>query len=355
MSEIFNLAADNYLNILLLLLLTGLAYFSRTIVKLIRSYKTLQYLLFVLLSAFLLWLTFRDHNLSKIISELSNVKYKWLIISIICGALAIVSRGLRWVYLIKALGYKSSKKKSINCVAIGYFTNILIPRAGEISRCVSLQKVEKIPFDKLFGTIILERVIDFIILIALILTTLLYKFEKISNVFNEMFDLDSFFKILICLILFFLTLFILKNLIKKLSFYKRLEKLINGIKEGLNSIKELDKKIPFFLHTIFIWLMYVLMTYICFFAIEGTEHLNFLDGIYTTVIGGLGMIVPTPGGFGSYHFAVEAGLKGIEISKIPAVLFPIAVHTSQTLMTIIFGLFSSFILLSNKKNVETTK
>ena len=97
------------------------------------------------------------------------------------------------------------------------------------------------------------------------------------------------------------------------------------------------------------------MTFICFFAIEETKHLNIFDGIYITIIGGLGMVVPSQGGIGSYHLAVKLGLSGIGIAMQPALLFAFAVHTAQTLMTIIFGLFSSFILLSTKKNVEKTK
>ena len=153
--------------------------------------KALKYILFLLISSVLMYLAFKDQNISDIISKLSTVKYEWLIISILFGALAFASRGLRWIYLINALGYKASKKNSINSVAVGYLTNILIPRAGEISRCTSLQQVEKIPFDKLFGTIILERVIDFAILITLILTTLLYKFKEINVFFKEVFGESS--------------------------------------------------------------------------------------------------------------------------------------------------------------------
>ena len=95
--------------------------------------------------------------------------------------------------------------------------------------------------------------------------------------------------------------------------------------------------------------MYVMMTYICFFAIEETKNLNIFDGIYITVIGGLGMIVPSQGGIGSYHLAVKIGLVGIGIAVQPALLFAFAVHTAQTLMTIVFGIVSSLLLLSHKK------
>ena len=318
--------------------------------------KVLKYIVFLLISSVLMYFAFKDQNISEIISKLSTVKYEWLIISILFGALAFISRGLRWIYLINALGYKASKKNSINSVAVGYLTNILIPRAGEISRCTSLQQVEKIPFDKLFGTIILERVIDFAILITLILTTLLYKFKEINVFFKEVFGGSSgnIFSnpILLFLIGFVLVIFIFKKQIKKLSFFEKIIKVLNGLKDGFSSLKKIKNKTPFILHTILIWVMYLLMTYVCVFAIEETKHLNLLDGIYITVIGGLGMVVPSQGGIGSYHLAVKLGLVGIGIGVQPALLFAFAVHTAQTLMAIVFGIISSLFLISHKKNTD---
>ena len=315
-------------------------------------YRLLKYSVFVLISSILLYFAFRDQNLSEIVYKLGGIEYKYIIISILFGALALISRGLRWVYLVKSLGYSSSKKNTINSVAVGYLTNILIPRAGEISRCTSLQQVEKIPFDKLFGTIILERIIDFAILIALILISFLYKFKEINLFFDEVLGTseNSIFSnpIFIVLVVITVVLYLIRNQLKRLKFYEKIKNLVKGMKEGLISIKNLKNKTPFVLHTIFIWLMYVMMTYICFFAIEETKNLNIFDGIYITVIGGLGMIVPSQGGIGSYHLAVKIGLVGIGVAVQPALLFAFAVHTAQTLMTIVFGIVSSLLLLSHK-------
>ena len=318
--------------------------------------RSLKYILFLLISTVLMYLAFKDQNLPEIVSKLSSIEYKWLIISILFGALAFVSRGLRWIYLINALGYQASRKNSINSVAVGYLTNILIPRAGEISRCTSLQQVEKIPFDKLFGTIILERVIDLAILIILILAAFLYKFKEINEFFNEVFGESSgnIFTnpILLFLIASLLIIFVLRKHIKKLSFYEKIINILIGLKDGFSSLKKIKNKTPFILHTIFIWAMYVLMTYVCFFSINETKDLNLFDGIYITVIGGLGMVVPSQGGIGSYHLAVKLGLVGIGIGVQSALLFAFAVHTAQTLMAIVFGIISSLLLLSHKKNID---
>ena len=316
--------------------------------------KTIKYLLFICISSVLMFFAFKDQNLAEIVSKLKNIEYSWLLLSMGFGAIAIISRGIRWIYLIKALGYNSSIKNSVNSVAVGYLTNILIPRAGEISRCTSLQQVEKIPFDKLFGTIILERVIDFAILIALILISFLYKYQEINSFFSEVLGSPNGSlltnPILVFLIIFCLIFYVFKNQIKKIKYYQKIRNLISGMKDGLTSLKNLDNKTPFVIHTILIWLMYLLMTYVCFFAIVETKNLNIFDGVYILVIGGLGMVVPSQGGIGSYHLAVKIGLVGIGIAAQPALLFAFAVHTAQTLMTIIFGIISSLLLLSHNKS-----
>jgi len=316
--------------------------------------KIIKYILFISVSSVLMYFAFKDQNLAEIISKLKDIEYGWLLLSMGFGAIAIISRGVRWIYLIKALGYNSSIKNAVNSVAVGYLTNILIPRAGEISRCTSLQQVEKIPFNKLFGTIILERVIDFAILIALILISFLYKYQEINSFFKEVLGSSNESlltnPILIFLIIFSLILYLLRNQIKKLKYYEKIKSLVSGVKEGFISLKNLDHKTPFIMHTILIWLMYLLMTYVCFFAIVETENLNIFDGVYILVIGGLGMVVPSQGGIGSYHLAVKIGLVGIGIAAQPALLFAFAVHTAQTLMTIIFGIISSLLLLSHNKS-----
>lgn len=316
--------------------------------------KIIKYILFISVSSVLMYFAFKDQNLAEIVSKLKNIEYRWLLLSIGFGAIAIISRGIRWIYLIKALGYNSSVKNSVNSVAVGYLTNILIPRAGEISRCTSLQQVEKIPFNKLFGTIILERVIDFAILIALILVSFSYKYQEINSFFGEILGSSNESlltnPILVFLIIFSLILYLLRNQIRKLKYYEKIKSLVSGVKEGFVSLKNLNHKTPFIMHTILIWLMYLLMTYVCFFAIVETENLNIFDGVYILVIGGLGMVVPSQGGIGSYHLAVKIGLVGIGIAAQPALLFAFAVHTAQTLMTIIFGIISSLLLLSHNKS-----
>ena len=127
----------------------------------------------------ILYLLFKNQDPVQLVKEIQKVDGKWVLLSMVFGGWAYVSRGLRWIVLIDALGYKSSKLNSISAVSVGYFTNMFIPRAGEISRCTALNQVEKVPVDKLFGTILIERVIDFVFLISLIFLTVVLKFNDI--------------------------------------------------------------------------------------------------------------------------------------------------------------------------------
>ena len=316
--------------------------------------KILKPIIFLIIGFLLMYFAFKDQNILELIDRLKSVEIKWVIFSMCFGALAIVSRGIRWTYMIKALGYKNSLKNSISAVAIGYVSNIIIPRAGEITRCTTINRVEKTPFDKLFGTIILERIIDLIILCLMIGITFIFQFDNISIFFKDIFSIkDGNFLIAIFLVFSFLLafiLYILKDKIKNSSLYVKIVNILKGLKEGLSSYKNIQNKQMFWFHTFMIWLMYILMTFICFFAIEETKHLNIGDGFYMLVVGGLGMIVPTQGGIGSYHMAAKIGLITLGVGAQAALMFAFIVHTAQTLMTIVFGLLSFIIILFSKKN-----
>ena len=145
--------------------------------------KWAKYIFFLLLGVGLTYLAFKNQDPKTLIAQLKDVNYFWILASILFGFIAIVSRGLRWVILLKNLNFSIGKLNSIYAVAIGYFTNIAVPRAGEITRCTSLNQTEDVPIDKLFGTIILERAIDFIFLISLSLLVLILKFELFTEVF----------------------------------------------------------------------------------------------------------------------------------------------------------------------------
>ena len=316
----------------------------------------------------ILYLLFKNQDPIQLVAEIQKVDGKWVVLSMIFGGWAYVSRGFRWIVLIDALGYKSSKLNSVSAVSVGYFTNMFIPRAGEISRCTALNQVEKVPVDKLFGTILIERVIDFVFLISLIFLTVLLKFNEIFKFYTtlqaQQTQAEGSNKLLVLLAILIvggIIFFLGKRWLKKSKFYEKVLDFIEGLKEGFKSIKNMKKKSAFWFHTFSIWIMYFLMTYICFFAMEETLHLTAADGLFLLVLGGIGMVIPTPGGVGSYHAIVMIGLSVLGVGTVflgeggdptnPALLFPTIVHVAQTLVAIIMGSIGLLVLfLSKKKN-----
>ena len=333
---------------------------KKTILKIVKYIASLGF-------AFgILYLLFKNQDPVQLVKEIQKVDGKWVLLSMVFGGWAYVSRGLRWIVLIDALGYKSSKLNSISAVSVGYFTNMFIPRAGEISRCTALNQVEKVPVDKLFGTILIERVIDFVFLISLIFLTVVLKFNDIFKFYTtlqaqqtESTGNDKLFMLLGILVGGGVLFYFAKKWLKKSKFYEKVLSFIDGLKEGFKSIKKMKRKSAFWFQTFSIWIMYFLMTYICFFCMDETSHLTASDGLFLLVLGGIGMVIPTPGGVGSYHAIVMIGLSVLGVGTVflgeggdptnPALLFPTIVHVAQTLVAIIMGSVGLLVLFLSKK------
>ena len=323
-----------------------------------KAVKWIKYVFFLFLGVGLMYLAFKNQSPRALIAQLKDVNYLWVVISMFFGFIAIVSRGLRWVILLQNLNFSVNKLNSIYAVAIGYFTNIAIPRAGEITRCTSLNQTEDVPVDKLFGTIILERAIDFIILISLVLLVLILKFELFLEFLAIIFegqtlDVSSLIGVGLSAMAILIILFVLtKKILKKSAVYIKIKTFVIGMKDGFKSINGLKNKTGFWAHTFIIWLMYLLMTYVCFFSIEATRMLNVADGLYTMVIGGFGMVAPVQGGIGAYHYIVKVGLMILDVSEDSALLFATVVHTAQTLMTLSVGGISILMVFLSKRKAK---
>ncbi len=329
-------------------------------------FNILKYITSLAFAFGILYVLFKNQDPVQLIKEIQKVDGKWVFLSMFFGGWAYVSRGLRWIVLIDALGYSSTKLNSISAVSVGYFTNMFIPRAGEISRCTALNQVEKIPVDKLFGTILVERVLDFIFLMLLMIIVVVLKFNDLFNFYytlkaqqNPNEGNDKLLTLLAVLFIFGTIILLFKKFLKNSKFYEKVLVFIKGLKEGFKSIKNMKRKSAFWFHSLSIWIMYFLMTYICFFSMQETSHLSASDGLFLLLLGGIGMIIPTPGGVGSYHAIVMIGLSVLGVGTVflgeggdptnPALLFPTIVHIAQTLVAIIMGSLGLLFLFLYKK------
>ncbi|MEC7415279.1 MAG: lysylphosphatidylglycerol synthase transmembrane domain-containing protein [Bacteroidota bacterium] len=290
-----------------------------------------------------------DEERKLIISYIINADLKYIISAIVFGILSHLSRAFRWKFLLNPLGYYPRFINSILAVLVSYIANLGIPRSGEILRATTLSNYEKIPFEKLFGTIIAERLIDFIILLSLIFLTLSLQFESIWEILREKtFDLQKLIAaiFILSLIFFGLKKFLGKNNSKILI---KIKAFIEGLIEGIMSIKNMPYKLAFASHTIFIWTMYFSMFYIIKWTIPEMQNLQIIQMLPSFVIGGL-TLTATNGGIGIYPLSVAMTLSSFGISNESGLAFGWIVWTSQTLMIIFFGSLSFFILpLVNRK------
>ncbi len=279
-------------------------------------------------------------------AEIKKADLGWIALSMGMGFAAFVSRGIRWNYLLETMGYRAKKSNAIAAVTGGYLANLGIPRIGEIARCTFLNQKEKIPVDKLFGTILLERTIDSLMLGICLGLTFIFQFNQIGDFFAEIFNLRkadeaepsfTLYYVLITFVLVGLILFLARKPILRLPFFQKIKGFLLGLKEGFLSAFKMKRKGAFIFHTLLIWGLYYLMTYVCFFALDQTKHLNPADGLFVLVVGGMGMVVPSQGGIGSYHLAVKIGLMGLGYSAATGLLLATIIHAGQTLMTLFSG------------------
>lgn len=320
-----------------------------------------------------MYFAFSGIDIAQMWADMGKANYWWLSLSVIMGFIAFVSRGLRWNVMLEPMGHKPSGINTVASVIFGYFANLAAPRAGELARCSALNQVEKIPVNTLFGTVILERLVDMLLLLVVMVGTLFLNFELYGNFFYEEIWLglvgkiesaggssSTLWLILLGLVLLVLVLlFLLRNKIRQSSITDKIRSFLSGVGKGIADVRKMRQKGAFFFHTFVIWLMYWGMTYVAFFAIPETSHLGPVDGLFVLVLGGFGMVVPAQGGFGSYHVIVTLGLALVynigeplgpnaSADSNPALLFATLIHTSQTLLVLVTGA-ASLLLLSYKR------
>ncbi len=334
--------------------------------------KVVKYILFIAIALLLLYLAFRGTNFDEVVDHLKQADYTWIVISIFMGYAAVISRGYRWLLLLEPLGYKPRVWSSIHAVSFGYMFNIFVPRGGELGRCGVLSKSEGIPVDKLFGTVILERVIDFIFLILIVFVAFVLNIDEFFKILSTDIEIESqavdqsqidvFLDIFLHWAKFVLIgifgasaalglvviLFFRKRLIAHPKF-SAVRNFWDGLKVGFASINKLDHKGQFILHSLFIWVMYYAMVYISFFSLPETSGLTVSDGFFIMMAASLGIVIPAPGGIGSYHYLVTLALVVLGLSKGVGFSFATIVHTSQTLMLLSAGLIGLIYFSFSKK------
>ena len=317
--------------------------------KKLKSY--IKILLPISIGIFCIFFSFRNISFTDFTKYFYEINYLWVFVGIFLGALSHISRSYRWKYLIEPLGYKLGFINSVLAVFSAYLINYTIPRAGDVARATMISKYEKIPLDKTLGTIVAERAVDVICILTIIATGLIFEFNRISDKLISLIENTEISVIIIYVGVIILILFVSNRVLKKSKYYKSILNFFSGIIEGLTIIFKMEKRVPFILHSIFIWLMYILMfwaTSMAFFELHEVAFYQFMISFTLAAIS----IMLSNGGIGIYPLAVEESLGWYGVQSTTGLAFGWVSWLSQTMMVIIFGGLSLFILpfINRKKS-----
>lgn len=302
--------------------------------------------------------------ISKVAADLKSANVFWLFVITVCFLISNISRTFRWRQFIEPLGYDSRFWNGFHSIMLGYFANLGFPRLGEPVRAGTFAKYEKIPFEKIMGTVVLDRVIDLICFAIVFLLALTFQYEILWTYLNSnaSLDLASIFSsnwIRISLILLLVGMsvaWIYRRVIWASKIYQKLMHLLIGFLDGLSSIRKVQNLPWLVTHSIIIWGMYYLMTYLCFQSFAPTVGLGPLAGLLVFVFGSLGMIIPTPGGMGSYHALVMAALALYGVSLDDAFSFAMIIFfTINIFGNILFGFIALLFLPSYNRTYQPVR
>jgi uncharacterized protein (TIRG00374 family) len=301
---------------------------------------------------YVVWYQFNqltDEQLNQINDSFAKADYFWVLLSVACGILSHISRAYRWKFLLEPLGYKTSFINNLFGVMIGYVANIVLPRLGEVWRCIMVSRYEKVSFEKLFGTVLAERVADLIVLLIIVATVVFMQISRLKDTFSELLNgfletnsisslaLKGGLLMLAAIVGSFVGWRIVTRSQNTLMI--KVRELIQGLIEGVLSIVKMKKKWAFLAHTAFIWLMYLAMFYAPFFALVETSDASVSAVLASFVMASFSIIL-VQGGIGVYPVAVAQTLTLYGIGYETGFAMGWIIWVAQTIMIVTFGVAS---------------
>ncbi|MGM0505493.1 MAG: lysylphosphatidylglycerol synthase transmembrane domain-containing protein [Bacteroidota bacterium] len=318
--------------------------------------KTIQSGIFFVVGAALFWYVYKDLDLSKIGGQLKSLGYGWIVLSLIFNLLSQLTRAYRWKKLIASMNYQPGILNLFLSVMVLAFTNLVVPRGGEIARCGVISKYDKVPFTKLVGTVFIERITDFVALIILFLVLLGWQFPLILELFqsaNVNLEFSNYKEKIIIYSSIMVFIVIAFFVLYKLNVFKKFRKKIHQIKkdfiEGFKTIATIKGKGMYLFQTFLIYFFWLMMLYVMFFAYEPTQDLTLANAAFTFAISTFAFILPVQGGIGAWHYVVIQCLMLFGIGSQEGMVFALIAHAVTNLVYLVFGAVALIILpLVNK-------
>ncbi len=326
--------------------------------------KSFAYVLFFGISVFLLYLTFKNTEFSKIQASVGSLHWEFVFACFAITLGAHFLRAWRWKLLLEPMGYNARLRTSFYAVLIGYLTNYAIPRGGELARCGVMFGTDKIPVDKLLGTVVTERIIDLLLLFVIFMVTLFLEFSTINDFLklDQLWLLHHYFIYVLLAAGFSLLAFslVFRKTIAQFKWVRKIIDFLKGFNEGLLSVFKVKNQPLFWIQSIGIWVGFFFINYTFMHAMPMTENLPAKVVLVVLAMGAVGFAIPTPGGAGSYHYIIKmtlvfyfikAGVSDAD-AESNAVAYALVSHTAQAAFIALAGSISLYLAFIERKKVS---
>lgn len=318
--------------------------------------NTLNILIPFLLGGAILWWMYRGFDFSAILN--TEIEWGWMAFSMVFGVTAQLFRALRWHQSLEPLGEHPQMENCIHGVFLSYASSLIVPRSGEVLRCGVLNRYDGVNFAKSLGTVVAERAIDSVLLLLICLGVMMSQFGVFVDFFSatgtnlttflSRFTSTGYIVTVACVAI---TCVFVWLAVRKLTFVARVKQMVGHILEGIISFRNVRNKPLLLFYSLMIWVSYFLHYWLAFFCFHFTADLGLTVALVSFIVGSISVIVPTPNGAGPWHFSVKTILVLYGVLDADAITFVLIVHTVQTALIPLLGIFS-LIRLSGKKAVS---
>lgn len=283
---------------------------------------------------------------NRVANDLLSANFTWVFVALSFYMFSNISRAIQWSLLLEPISHRPKFYNVFLGVMLGYFTNLGLPRMGEFIRSGAISRYENIPYEKVFATVVTSRVLDMVLLGIAAVIALIVEADKIMQFITAyMPGIQSLLFLVIVGIVGLFVFYWILTMKSDNAFVQKIQHIATGFKDGLLSILKVKKPVTLILHTVFIWVMYVAMTYVGFWAYEPTAGVSLSAGIVVFVIASLGFVLPSPGGMGTYHALVIISLSFYGIDKLDAFSYAMILFiTLQIGANVVFGMISLLLL-----------
>lgn len=305
----------------------------------------------MLLGAIILYFIYRNYNFLQVWEALEGMNMWWFWLSCVFGVLSHMIRGWRWRLTLAPLGFVPRRSTCVDSIFIAYAANLVVPRVGEVSRCVILDRYEKVPFVQSLGTLVSERLVDTLMVLLITIIAVLCQWQVFHSFLmetgmgtsgNGLFS--SVGRIAVLLVSAAAVIVLLYFMVRKMSLWAKLRTFIARFWDGMTSLSKMKNLNLFIIETVGIWFCYFMQFYLCFFCFSFSSSLSVWAGLLLFVAGSIAVVVPTPNGAGPWHFAVMSIMMLYGVSEADSGAFALIVHSSQTLLVALLGIIGLIML-----------